>query len=402
MARTLLDVPVSEIEIPKTRKKRVDLDTDLGSTTLASIRDQGILHPPLVQTPKSPGGKYQLVFGQLRLACAQKLGHKTIRVTVDDAMNDQDAEFALLAENLFRRGDKSAVDRARLFRRWWDIHSLKLEELCTTDRSIAHQYPQSSCAQERKRTAVRFVESTPVDESSEQEDIEEEVTEHEDAQIPVDQGVRLQVDDMTKSFERKVQEATGLGKRQAQYDVAIAKAFDEEQLCVIDSLGLSGRDMRELAKLKDKGEQNVALTSIGLGKSVKEAIAEAGGIAEKIVERRRMEGDDLTDGEWLDTQCHEIRSRLGNTKAFDTSAILYRKVRRNLGVCKHGIAPELKSARLKRAADPLTRLLSMTMSVNHPRDWHVCGVCNGSGSVNGEHCDTCQGACFKLSYGAPV
>ena len=109
MARVVLDVDISDIEIPKARKKKIDLDTDLGSQMLDSIKRQGILHPILLMPPASPGGKHRLVAGQFRLVCAVRLGHKTIPATIDDTMTEREAGFAYLAENLFRRGDKSAT-----------------------------------------------------------------------------------------------------------------------------------------------------------------------------------------------------------------------------------------------------------------------------------------------------
>src|SRR5690349_18729645 len=110
MARTIQDVAITDIEVPKSIVRRVNLDSDGGGLLVESARRQGFIHPPLVRSPAEPGGKYRLVCGQRRLAVAKKLGLKTLQVAVDDDMSDQEAEYAQLAENLCRQGPKSAND----------------------------------------------------------------------------------------------------------------------------------------------------------------------------------------------------------------------------------------------------------------------------------------------------
>jgi hypothetical protein len=199
----------------------------------------------------------------------------------------------------------------------------------------------------------------------------------------------------------------GSSRSKAHYDASIAKAFTKDQLAVIASMDpkLSEEIVRELAAIKDEEHRNTALNLMSFGKNPREAIDTAVGALAAARKSTRNPEDESPDGEWLEQWCPEIRGRLGNTKAFDTSAILYRKTKAARGVFRATAAEHVKNARLVRAGDPVTRLLGMTMTIKHPNEWLVCGTCNGGGLVEEAEgvppafCRECQGTGFKVSFG---
>lgn len=406
MSRSIKDVKVLDIEIPKSRVKKVDLGTDGGELLLESVKKQGILHPPLVQPPKETGGKYRLVFGQRRWNCAKKLKLETIRVTVDDSMSDAEVEQAILAENLFRKGDKSPTDRRKAVARWWDLHKAALEAEGKEDGK-QYQTKGNSYHDAKQNGKVKPKEEEESTEEAEEESDADGDTGARRAPLSDEQeesgdgGADDSGDDESeRAFSRKIQDATGCSRRKAQYDAAIAKAFNEEQLDVIGALGLSEEIVRQLAAIKSDEDRNAALTLISGGRDPQDAIDNARKDLAAAKKNRRRDDDELTDGEWLEQYCGEFRSKLTNLKAFDTSALLYRKTRSHLGVLKAGIWQDVRNGKLNKAGDPLTAFLSMAIAINHPSQWLLCGVCSGTGGDgNAGSCGTCRGCGFKLSFG---
>ncbi len=78
-----------------------------------SIREQGILEPLVVR----PGevGKYEVIIGSRRLACAKELGMAVVPVVIQ-RISDSDAIVRSLVENL-HRGDLSLEERVIAYRR---------------------------------------------------------------------------------------------------------------------------------------------------------------------------------------------------------------------------------------------------------------------------------------------
>ena len=225
------------------------------------------------------------------------------------------------------------------------------------------------------------------------------------------------MDSTDRSFRKKIQDATGCGERKARHEAAIAKAFTEDQLHTIKFLGLNEEQIRRLAAIPDDDERNVALGAMSLGKTPDEAIANSRGELEavkKSTEKEQTEAE-LSDEAWLAAYCSEIRNRLADTKAYDTSAILYRNSRKFMAVFRNSAGRDIRNARLNRAGDPLTSLWFRSVTVNHPMEWLVCGMCDGSGVDHSQpavklgfaapemlnpKCGGCQGAGFKLSFGS--
>lgn len=110
----LREIPIKSIKIWKEAQART-LDRE-GITDLAkSIKNEGLLNPPLVQ---KEGKQYMLMSGQRRLVAMKRLGAKKIPVhviTKKTAYELEDAKAASVVENI-HRADMSQKDTAEACR----------------------------------------------------------------------------------------------------------------------------------------------------------------------------------------------------------------------------------------------------------------------------------------------
>jgi ParB family chromosome partitioning protein len=99
-SKELREVPISDVEIwDEANTRHVEIAEGIDELA-ASIRQIGLLQPPLVQ---EENGKYNLISGQRRLLAVRQLGWKTIPVLVLKNPLDLDrAKLASIAENIQR------------------------------------------------------------------------------------------------------------------------------------------------------------------------------------------------------------------------------------------------------------------------------------------------------------
>jgi ParB/RepB/Spo0J family partition protein len=107
----LTEVPVSAIE---QSNFRID-DNSRPDELFTSLSHQGQLSPIRVRPHPEKLGKYQIIFGNRRLAAARRLGWKSISAQIVEA-SDTDALIMALAENLDRR-DFSDYEKALMIER---------------------------------------------------------------------------------------------------------------------------------------------------------------------------------------------------------------------------------------------------------------------------------------------
>jgi len=98
--KELREVPISDVEIwDEANTRHIEITEGIDELA-ASIRQIGLLQPPLVQ---EENGKYNLISGQRRLLAVRQLGWKTIPVLVLKKPLDLDrAKLASIAENIQR------------------------------------------------------------------------------------------------------------------------------------------------------------------------------------------------------------------------------------------------------------------------------------------------------------
>ena len=92
------EVPISSI-FPNPRQPRTVFDEDALNELIASIKEIGILQPPVVR--KVAEGRYELIMGERRLRAAKAAGFKTIPVIIRQTPDNELLREALI-ENIHR------------------------------------------------------------------------------------------------------------------------------------------------------------------------------------------------------------------------------------------------------------------------------------------------------------
>lgn len=96
---------------PNSRQPRTVFDESLLNELAASIREVGILQPPVVRS--LPGGKYELIMGERRLRAAKMAGLKAIPVIIRQTPDNELLREALL-ENI-HRSELNALEEAAAY-----------------------------------------------------------------------------------------------------------------------------------------------------------------------------------------------------------------------------------------------------------------------------------------------
>ena len=108
----------------------------------------------------------------------------------------------------------------------------------------------------------------------------------------------------------------------------------------------------------------------------------------------------MTDSEWLEAVCGKVRSRLGDTRAYDADALLYRKINTDRLEFKAKVQKHLDVIGYD-GGGAFTRLIWNICNVAHPKDWRVCESCNGTDQgSDGSSCQKCfPGGCgYRLTW----
>ena len=87
------EVPISSIS-PNPRQPRTVFDEDALNELIASIKEIGILQPPVVR--KVSEGRYELVMGERRFRAAKAAGLKTIPVIIRQTPDNELLREALI------------------------------------------------------------------------------------------------------------------------------------------------------------------------------------------------------------------------------------------------------------------------------------------------------------------
>jgi hypothetical protein len=312
-------------------------------------------------------------------------------------MTDEEAERAMLAENLFRTGQKEDMAYRKALRRWFESHEARQGGM--NDKAVR------SANQERKGGqfgAMKPVAQTAQPAPTVSATIALTVSDEEAAEDETNSDVTEEAQPVQiikeKPFAKQIQEVTGCSRRESYYDAAVARAFTTDQLEVIEMCGWGEEKyLKMIVELDQPDDIRGAVNLIAFGMTPEEAVAD---VRKITAEREASDEEDerkMSDSKWLEVQCSGCRSRLTTTAAFDQAALTYRKVRGALNIFKHHIQGAVKSNLRSKRYDPFTILLHRMISVKHPDEWSVCAICNGSGQ-NPEQpdkwCEKCHGAGF--------
>jgi ParB family chromosome partitioning protein len=133
----IIQVPIEDI-FPGKMQPRKDFDEKSLKDLASSIKEKGILQPPIVQS-KNDG--YELIAGERRWRAAQIAGLSKIPVIIKDLSGSEALEVALI-ENIQRK-DLNPIEEASVYKRLIDDFNLTQETLSKRvgkDRSSLANY----------------------------------------------------------------------------------------------------------------------------------------------------------------------------------------------------------------------------------------------------------------------
>lgn len=111
---------------PNNYQPRKYFDNDELDALAASIKEHGILQPPVVT--ELPNGRYELIAGERRLQASKLAGLQEIPVIVRPSMKNQVRLELALIENV-QRHDLNVIEEARAYQLLMDEFSLTQEEV---------------------------------------------------------------------------------------------------------------------------------------------------------------------------------------------------------------------------------------------------------------------------------
>ncbi|MDP7555949.1 MAG: ParB/RepB/Spo0J family partition protein, partial [Nitrospinota bacterium] len=133
----IMQVPIEDI-FPGKMQPRKDFDEKSLKDLASSIKEKGILQPPIVQSKDSG---YELIAGERRWRAAQIAGLSKIPVIIKDLSGSEALEVALI-ENIQRK-DLNPIEEASVYKRLIDDFNLTQETLSKRvgkDRSSLANY----------------------------------------------------------------------------------------------------------------------------------------------------------------------------------------------------------------------------------------------------------------------
>lgn len=249
----LHDLPIDAIDVGSNVRSDVGDVTELAG----SIETHGLLSP--IRVAESGAGRYELVYGQRRLAAARHIGLKTIPAIVDgEQLNAQGRTVEQLLENL-QRDDLNALDTAKAYRQLLDagLSQRQLaEQISVSQPTIANTLAllkQPEAIQERvasgelTRSHVEVLAKLP---TAEREEVARRVVEHglstRDLENEITLASRRAADEHDRDEERKNASATRLA---SVIDLLAKKKTDPAKVTLVGYAGTSGDVLEQLKPL---------------------------------------------------------------------------------------------------------------------------------------------------------
>ena len=110
---SLIEIPLSEIDFQD--RSYLFSFPSRDTFLIESIKNLGIIEPPILEKPKEPSSKFKIIAGEGRLLCAKKLGFKTVEAKVLENISPKKALIISFETNLFRK--LNLVELALLFKK---------------------------------------------------------------------------------------------------------------------------------------------------------------------------------------------------------------------------------------------------------------------------------------------
>jgi hypothetical protein len=369
-----------KIGAPKADKGIRSFNKEFAGNLAASIKVEGMYNPIVVRPDPEREGYYIIVQGKHRLYAVKiVLKEQFIAATVIPDMDEKDAKFAAITENLWQnpltRGQQTLS-----VKKWFEHYQSKYA-------------PPVVQAADGEATADNL---SAVGEA---------------AAGPIDSG-DVDVRKKITGFTVKLAASTGVSKRQAERALRLAKAFDEEQLQVLDQEKVTNEARTQIAKVKNEADRGAIVNLVASGMIADEAItqvmkdnipapvnakakeaaaAKKAAVAEKATE--------LSDDDWFTTYCGAKAAMFADQTKYKADAVYYRKIVDERAAYRAKIKKVTKDARAAKVLGPFLNSTNRHLSVAHPKDWAICGACGGKGFHSADAtkvCPKCYGACYEL------
>jgi hypothetical protein len=313
-----------------------------------SIEDEGLYIPITVRLAGGGDKPYELVAGRHRLEACRSLGRAEIEARVVD-LDDEMAEMAKIAENLFRSPLKPQ-QLERSLARWEALYQARYPETV--------QHRAGGVARAWKRKAARSAEQGEA------------------------AGAGQRAGKRRPSFAQHVANRFGVSKRTAERALKRSRMFGDEEREIFEQFGVTSMQQDALAAVADPERRAACLEAIVSGLDPAAAIARC----------QAGPGDEdeaaMTDQEWLEVVCGEVRGRLKDTTAYDVDAVLYREIEEARREFRAAVQAHLVRI---GPGGPLIYLVWRICNLVHPKDWRVCEACGGAGAApDGSRCQKCS------------
>lgn len=381
-------IECDKIEFPKVNGDLRNFSKEFGKNLAASIKAEGMHHAIAVRPNPEKEGFYLGVQGKHRHYAKHKvLKEQFIEANVFTDMDDQDAEMAMISENLWRN-PLTKIQHIKSIKKWWEHFSAKHPE--KVGRGTAGGEASKAKAEAKKETVADVVDAVEVKAESKDEPEDEKGT---------------------SNFSDMVAGATGQSKSAVKRDAQIAKAFDEEQLEVFEQMKVAKTDMLTVAKIKDEVKRSEVVTLIASGMepqdAIKEVMKEAAPErndgkskqtkeAEKAAKAEKV--SDMSDDDWFEKYCGEKAKLFSNPAQFKVDALLFRKLSDLRHAFRSKAKTSIKAVENEKILGPLFYLFRRFISISHPKDWMICDGCSGTGvgTETKTRCNKCSASGYLL------
>jgi ParB family chromosome partitioning protein len=421
----LQSIPRSEIKIPKPDPKFRTFDKEHAASIAESIREHGLLNPPLVRPIKHEEYKYEVVHGRQRTyAMGKILGWDEIPCYVDDAgryADDREAEIAALIENIQHAPLTPAQYYASLAR--WkaafeELHPNatgtgshlreKLGRLADAAKAAAEEYVRAKAAAD---AAKETGDDQVIEEATKTEEAAK--AKAEDTAKAVKSKETMKVKGQKSTFVDEAAKVTGKKRSQVYEDSRVSERLTPEQIEALTLKGITKAGLQDLARIPDPDARSKAVDLACSGLTLDEAILEAckgakpvpkiTGKAGKAAAKARPDtkvvepsADSFPDDEWLSTYCKDVWGLIKKKSAFKRDALLYRHTYEARKKAQNAIKKALQACG-GDGISPYYNVLYRFAFTKHPSEWKVCGTCSGTGKdkETGKECNTCKGSAFR-------
>ncbi len=386
-APDIRDVPVKLIFVPENRRKTYDKDDLKTQQFMASVHHVGFLHP--IGVRPTPDGKFELVFGRMRLWLAKQLERETIPAQVQD-WADNVADFVRITENVHRsqlRPTEEVRQTQALMSAWELMGNKELGE------HVAGGIARAKSATREGGRFSRGTKEAPKSDSPNSSSLSQPA----DA-VTAGAGVHASEPESTStSFVAHLATQTGKHPRKAAEDAKIARTLTQEDLTKLDKPHVTRQGLIKIAGIEDPAKRLNVISVVALGMDAVEAVAAVNECSDGTAQTEAAQIDnELSDEEWLEKHCGDFMQHLQDQSHYRRDALLYRHDRDAKRIYQRdGQAKAAAKAYRQSKKQPFARLMLKLLFVEHPNAWCLCFECDGR-NVDKPECDKCRGTGYGL------